>query len=217
MQGPAWTRRTLESPTGPVDIAVRADPPSIADPRAVRSAIEGGSWSWQVGDDVDGPKTGLSDGFSAHQPSVFRDGDAVWVVDPDVGPVRYAPLVGDADAAASGDASLEAPMPGTVVQLRVQPGTAVSAGETLVVLESMKMEISIAAPRDGCVAAVHVAAGDQVERGAVLVELAEEPSAFDRPTDGEMQTQADGSVSADEGRSAETRRGDDLSQTGENV
>ncbi len=90
-------------------------------------------------------------------------------------------------------------MPGTVVQLRVQPGTAVSAGETLVVLESMKMEISIAAPRDGSIAAVHVAAGDQVERGATLIELAEEgASAFDRPTDGESQTLDHGSV--DRGR-----------------
>ena len=48
-------------------------------------------------------------------------------------------------------------MPGTVVQLRVEPGATVSAGETLVVLESMKMEISIAAPRDGSVAEVFVA------------------------------------------------------------
>jgi 3-methylcrotonyl-CoA carboxylase alpha subunit len=112
-------------------------------------------------------------------------------VDPDVGPVRYAPLVGDADAAASGDASLEAPMPGTVVQLRVQPGTAVSAGETLVVMESMKMEISIASPRDGSIAAVHVAAGDQVERGAVLIELTdEEASAETRPGDDFVQTEA---------------------------
>jgi 3-methylcrotonyl-CoA carboxylase alpha subunit len=104
----------------------------------------------------------------------YLDREAVWVVDPDAGPVRYAPLVGDDESAASGDASLEAPMPGTVVQLRVQPGTEVSAGETLVVLESMKMEISIASPRDGSIAVVHVAAGDQVERGAVLIELAEE-------------------------------------------
>jgi acetyl-CoA/propionyl-CoA carboxylase, biotin carboxylase, biotin carboxyl carrier protein len=200
MQAPAWIHRTLEGPSGPLDVAIRSTPTG---------------WDF----DVDGPKTRHMDKFSAHQhrASVFAGGEAVWVVDPDVGPVRYTPLVGDDDSAASGDASLEAPMPGTVVQLRVQPGTAVSAGETLVVLESMKMEISIAAPRDGCVAAVHVAAGDQVERGAVLVELAEEPSAFDRPTDGEMQTQAHGSVNADEGGSAETRRGDDLSQTGENV
>jgi acetyl-CoA/propionyl-CoA carboxylase biotin carboxyl carrier protein len=183
MQGPAWIKRTLEGPKGPIDVAIRAavpaaGPPSIADPRAGRSAIEGGpigaAWDWRAGDGVDGPKTGHIGRFSAHQHAVFREGEAVWVFDPDVGAVRYAPLVGDADAAAGGDASLEAPMPGTVVQLRVQPGTAVRAGETLVVLESMKMEISIAAPRDGSIATVFVAAGDQVERGATLIELAEE-------------------------------------------
>jgi acetyl-CoA/propionyl-CoA carboxylase biotin carboxyl carrier protein len=162
MQGAAWIRRTLDGPEGPIDVAVK-------------STSTG--WAWSAGPDVDGPKSPDIEGFSAHRPGVFRDGDAVWVFDPDVGPVRYAPLVGDADAASSGDASLEAPMPGTVVQLRVQPGSAVSAGETLVVLESMKMEISIAAPRDGSVATVLVAAGDQVERGAVLIELAEEETA----------------------------------------
>jgi acetyl-CoA/propionyl-CoA carboxylase biotin carboxyl carrier protein len=176
-QGAAWIRRTLEGPDGPVDVAIRATPEA---------------WDWQV--DVDGPKSRHIGKFSAHQHRVYRDGEAVWVVDPDVGPVRYAPLVGDADAAASGDASLEAPMPGTVVQLRVQPGTVVSAGETLVVMESMKMEISIASPRDGSIAAVHVAAGDQVERGATLIELV-----------------------AEDGESAETRRGDDLVQTEENA
>ena len=174
MQGPAWIRRTLESPSGPLDVAVKST---------------GAGWTWSAGTDVDGPKSPDIEGFSAHQPSVFWDGEAVWVFDPDVGAVRYAPLVGDDDAAASGDASLEAPMPGTVVQLRVRPGTAVRAGETLVVLESMKMEISIASPRDGRVAVVLVAAGDQVERGAVLIEL------------------------ADEGASAETRPGDDLVPT----
>jgi acetyl-CoA/propionyl-CoA carboxylase biotin carboxyl carrier protein len=174
MQGAAWIHRTLESPEGPLDVAIRATPEA---------------WDWQV--DVDGPKTRHIGKFSAHQHRVYRDGEAVWVVDPDVGPVRYAPLVGDADAAASGDASLEAPMPGTVVQLRVQPGTVVSAGETLVVMESMKMEISIASPRDGSIAAVHVAAGDQVERGAVLIELTdEEASAETRPGDDFVQTEA---------------------------
>jgi acetyl-CoA/propionyl-CoA carboxylase, biotin carboxylase, biotin carboxyl carrier protein len=197
MQGPAWIRRTLESPDGPLDVAIRAS---------------SDTWTWQIGDatgtfptpaPVDGPKTPDMVEFSAHQQRVvtYRDGDGVWVVDPDVGAVRYAPLVGDDDSAASGDASLEAPMPGTVVQLRVQPGTEVSAGETLVVLESMKMEISIAAPRDGSVAAVHVAAGDQVERGAVLIELAEEAaSAFTPTEEGQMQTEPRGTV---------TGRGDD--------
>jgi acetyl-CoA/propionyl-CoA carboxylase biotin carboxyl carrier protein len=176
MQGPAWVERTLESPEGPIDVAIRATDDG-----------------WQL--DVDGPKSADIEGFSAHQPAVFRDGDGVWVVDPDVGPVWYAPLVGDADAAASGDASLEAPMPGTVVQLRVQPGAEVSAGETLLVLESMKMEISIAAPRDGSIAVVHVAAGDQVERGAVLIELVDEgASAFTPAEKGQMQTESRGTA-----------------------
>jgi acetyl-CoA/propionyl-CoA carboxylase, biotin carboxylase, biotin carboxyl carrier protein len=111
---------------------------------------------------------------TARPPATVRDGDAVWVLDPDTGPVRFAAAAGGADAAGHGEASLEAPMPGTVVQLRVEPGASVAAGETLVVLESMKMEISIAAPRDGVVETIAVAAGDQVDRGAVLIELAEE-------------------------------------------
>jgi acetyl-CoA/propionyl-CoA carboxylase, biotin carboxylase, biotin carboxyl carrier protein len=168
-QGPAWTKRTLETDGAPVEVAIRAD---------------AGAWTWQSGEatgtlDVDGPKSADIEQFSAHQHrvSVFRDGEAVWVVDGDVGPVRFAPLAGDADAAAHGEASLEAPMPGTVVQLRTEPGATVAAGETLVVLESMKMEIAIAAPRDGVVETVSIAAGDQVDRGAVLIELAEEEEA----------------------------------------
>jgi 3-methylcrotonyl-CoA carboxylase alpha subunit len=105
---------------------------------------------------------------------VVPGGGGVWVVDPDVGPVRFVLAADDADAADHGEASLEAPMPGTVVQLRVEPGASVREGETLVVMESMKMEISIAAPRDGSVAEVLVTAGDQVDRGATLIELADE-------------------------------------------
>ena len=123
-----------------------------------------------------GRKPLISTRFSAHQHRVrvFADGDGVWVVDPDVGPVRFAPAVGDADSGAGGEALLEAPMPGTVVQLRVESGATVTAGETLVVMESMKMEISIQSPRDGVIDTVLVAVGDQVDRGAVLIELTEE-------------------------------------------
>jgi acetyl-CoA/propionyl-CoA carboxylase biotin carboxyl carrier protein len=150
MQGPAWIRRKLE---GPIEVAVRATRDD---------------WEWQVGDDS---------GVLSSRPqkvSVYPDGDAVWIADPDVGPVRFAPAVGDADSAAGGEASLEAPMPGTVVQLRVEAGATVAAGETLVVMESMKMEISIQAPRDGVVDTVLIASGDKVDRGAVLIELADE-------------------------------------------
>ena len=62
-----------------------------------------------------------------------------------------------------------APMPGVVLDVRVSAGDAVSAGQTLVVLEAMKMEHHMAAPADGVVAEVRVAAGDQVANGALLL------------------------------------------------
>jgi propionyl-CoA carboxylase alpha chain len=65
-------------------------------------------------------------------------------------------------------------MPGVVLDVRVAAGDAVTAGQTLVVLEAMKMEHPMAAPTDGVVAEVRVTAGQQVENGALL--LVFEPS-----------------------------------------
>jgi propionyl-CoA carboxylase alpha chain len=65
--------------------------------------------------------------------------------------------------------SLHAPMPGKVVSVDVAVGDAVRKGQTLVVLEAMKMEHAIGSPEAGTVHEVKVNAGDQVERGALLV------------------------------------------------
>jgi propionyl-CoA carboxylase alpha chain len=70
---------------------------------------------------------------------------------------------------------LKAPMPGKVIELRVRAGQSVRAGETLLVLEAMKMEHPMRAPEDGVVAELRVAVGDQVENGALL--LVVEPAA----------------------------------------
>ena len=67
--------------------------------------------------------------------------------------------------------SLEAAMPGRVLDVLVRAGDVVRKGDTLVLLEAMKMELRIAAPADGSVVHVRCAAGDVVERGQVLVEL----------------------------------------------
>ena len=67
--------------------------------------------------------------------------------------------------------SLLAPMMGKVLEVRVAPGASVSAGDVLVVIESMKMELRIEAPHDGIVGAVGCTAGANVERGARLIEL----------------------------------------------
>jgi acetyl/propionyl-CoA carboxylase alpha subunit len=71
--------------------------------------------------------------------------------------------------AASGD--LTAQMPGQIRDVRVKEGESVTAGQTLVIMEAMKMEMRITAPHDSRVKRVLVQTGDIVERGAVLVEL----------------------------------------------
>jgi 3-methylcrotonyl-CoA carboxylase alpha subunit len=67
---------------------------------------------------------------------------------------------------------LTAPMPGKVVSFAVKSGDAVKAGQTLAVMEAMKMEHTIAAPKDGTVAELLYAPGDQVAEGAELLTLA---------------------------------------------
>jgi propionyl-CoA carboxylase alpha chain len=67
------------------------------------------------------------------------------------------------------EGSFVARMPGKVIQLRVAVGDAVAAGDTVLVLEAMKMEHPMRAAEDGIVMAVHVALGDQVEAGTLLL------------------------------------------------
>ena len=77
---------------------------------------------------------------------------------------------GDADAMLS---RVIAPLPGKVVKTTVQGGERVERGATLVVLEAMKMELSVEAPRAGVVEAVTVSEGEPVAEGAVLVTFAD--------------------------------------------
>jgi acetyl/propionyl-CoA carboxylase alpha subunit len=68
----------------------------------------------------------------------------------------------------AGDGTLTAPMPGTVLAVNVTEGQAVASGETLGVMEAMKMELALKAPFAGTVATVGAAAGDLVKLGATL-------------------------------------------------
>jgi methylmalonyl-CoA carboxyltransferase small subunit len=66
--------------------------------------------------------------------------------------------------------ALTTPMAGTVVKVLVEAGADVKSGETLLVLEAMKMETEVTAPKDGKVKSVDVAVGDAVQGGQVLIE-----------------------------------------------
>jgi len=66
---------------------------------------------------------------------------------------------------------LTAPMPGQVRAVNVSEGDAVTKGQTLLVLEAMKMEIRVQAPREGVVSSVSVKVGETVEREQILVKI----------------------------------------------
>jgi acetyl/propionyl-CoA carboxylase alpha subunit len=72
--------------------------------------------------------------------------------------------------------SLTAPMPATVLKVLVAPGLQVKKGDTVIILEAMKMELPVRTSRGGIVAAVHCREGELVQSDTVLVEIADAPS-----------------------------------------
>ena len=89
-------------------------------------------------------------------------------------PVAAAAPVRKAAPAAStgaGSIKIEAGAAGKVFKIEASVGTQVKSGDTIVVLEVMKMETPVVAPQDGTVASIDVAVGDSVESGALLATL----------------------------------------------
>jgi acetyl-CoA/propionyl-CoA carboxylase biotin carboxyl carrier protein len=103
----------------------------------------------------------ITDGDGRQEWTYAEDGDTLWVgCGGWAWPVRHRDA-DQADAAQSGG-DLRAPMPGQVLLVPASVGAEVQAGDTLVVLESMKMELAMTAPVAGLVAEVSVAVGDKV-------------------------------------------------------
>ncbi|PJF43548.1 MAG: hypothetical protein CUN55_08555 [Phototrophicales bacterium] len=69
----------------------------------------------------------------------------------------------------AGDSSVRSPMPGLIVAVPVEEGQEVTAGTTVVILESMKMQNELKAPVSGVVSKINVSAGDNVEQNKVLI------------------------------------------------
>ncbi|MFQ3344458.1 MAG: acetyl-CoA carboxylase biotin carboxyl carrier protein subunit [Candidatus Poseidoniales archaeon] len=71
------------------------------------------------------------------------------------------------------EGSLVAPMPGTIIEILVKEGQKVRQGQTLMVMEAMKMEHKIQSPKDGEVSLISNKVGQRVDMGAILVEITE--------------------------------------------
>lgn len=76
-----------------------------------------------------------------------------------------------APAASAGSIEVTASVPGKVFKVEASAGQAVKAGDPIVILEAMKMEIPVVAPEDGTVAGINVSVGDAVESGDVLATM----------------------------------------------
>ena len=115
----------------------------------------------------------VSNGTVRWQVAVADSGDTRWVS------VNGQVAVFDVDSGQSAATrkktaradAMMAPMPATVAKLLVAPGQAVAEGETVLVLEAMKMELPVRSPRAGVVKAVHCAQGELVQPGVALVDL----------------------------------------------
>jgi 3-methylcrotonyl-CoA carboxylase alpha subunit len=93
--------------------------------------------------------------------SLFRKGVAIKVMLPTF----------DSSSNTTGGNTITAPMPGKIIAVNISVGDSVNAGDKLIIMEAMKMEMSLEAPRDGVVAAVHICADALVSDGEVLLEL----------------------------------------------
>jgi acetyl-CoA/propionyl-CoA carboxylase, biotin carboxylase, biotin carboxyl carrier protein len=180
LDGRGTARMRLDGPTG--EIEAHAEP--------------SGEGRWRVGDARVWAQEGLlrvqQPGGSMQTVEAHRDHDRLWLIEDGV-PLRFAAVRERAGSLAGID-SLQAPMPGVVLEVRAQAGSTVTEGEVLVVLESMKMELSVASPEQGIVAVVHVAAGDRVAQGEALLELegeTETAEAGDRDTARTIESMAE--------------------------
>jgi acetyl-CoA/propionyl-CoA carboxylase biotin carboxyl carrier protein len=173
---PAWTVHHLRVPGHePVAVRVRQGEVRIGDGPATAAAVS-----------LDGPRAQLHTGGLVHTfvhagDWLGRDGESWWVqpYDPVAAALRGAAL-------GAGGGALTAPMPGTVTVVKVAKGEDVVAGQSLLVVEAMKMEHVITAPHDGTVTEIDVGAGSTVAMDQVLavVTPAEPPGGAQVAADG---------------------------------
>lgn len=90
---------------------------------------------------------------------------------PAVAKPAAAPAPAPVSSGAVGSVKINAPMPGTILDVKVKPGQALKKGDVMLILEAMKMENEIVAPQDGTVASINVTKGTSVNSGDLLASL----------------------------------------------
>lgn len=98
-------------------------------------------------------------------------GSAAPVAAPVAAPKAAPAAAPKAAPVAAGGTTVTASVPGKVFKVEASVGQAVKAGDAVVILEAMKMEIPVVAPVDGTIASINVSAGDAVENGDVLATM----------------------------------------------
>lgn len=86
-------------------------------------------------------------------------------------PANQQPTTKQAPATSGHGKTIQSPLPGVIISIKVNVGDTVKAGQTVAVLEAMKMENDILAESDGTVISVNVAKGDSVLEGAAIVTI----------------------------------------------
>jgi biotin carboxyl carrier protein len=116
----------------------------------------------------------IEDGDTRWRVAVADSPEGTWVfVDGQVALIPAATAPASRGRSKSrGEAGVMSPMPATVVAIKTAIGETVKEGDTVIVLEAMKMELPIKAPRSGVVKAIHCAKGELVQPGISLLEIA---------------------------------------------
>ncbi len=157
----------MNAPKAGMQLPMRVD----GQTRAVTVAVsgDGKDWGWDITLD------GREPDFDGVLPTSFGEGPIHVFDDGDVYEFDFEPTGHHGELDADSDGAVLSPMPGKIVSVAVKAGDTVVKGQTLLVLEAMKMEHALAAPFDGVVAELSAETGAQVSEGVTLAKL--EPAA----------------------------------------